>query len=230
MILVNLILLFLSLKGLWGTLATFSIVIFSSAVAMGLFGWPSPQITPTTLMASIMIMTLAIADCIHILMTYYQQLAKGQTKQNSMIESIRINFQPVLLTSVTTAMGFLTLNFSDSPPFHDLGNIVCFGVLGAFVFALFYLPALMMLLPSKEVSEDFGENPKMKKISDFLVNKRKGLLYRVTALIAVLVAFVPTNEFDDRTIEYFDWSVKFRADSERINETLTCVQSVNYSL
>ena len=230
MILVILILLFLSLKGLWGTLATFSIVIFSSAVAMGLFGWPSPQITPTTLMAPIMIMTLAIADCIHILMTYYQQLAKGHTKQNSMIESIRINFQPVLLTSVTTAMGFLTLNFSDSPPFHDLGNIVCIGVLGAFVFALFYLPALMMLLPSKKVSEDFGENPKMKKISDFVVNKRKGLLYGMTALIVVLVAFVPTNEFDDSTIEYFDWSVKFRADSERINEALTGVQSVNYSL
>jgi predicted RND superfamily exporter protein len=230
MILVILVLLFISLRGLWGALATFSIVIFSSAVAMGLFGWPSPQITPTILTAPIMIMTLAIADCIHILMTYYQRLSKGDTKQNAMIESIRINFQPVLLTSVTTAMGFLTLNFSDSPPFHDLGNIVCIGVLGAFVFALFYLPALMMLLPSKEVSKDFGENATMKKVSEFVINKRKGLLYGMSALIIVLVALVPTNEFDDSTIEYFDWSVKFRSDSEKINEALTGVQSVNYSL
>ena len=230
MILVILVLLFLSLKGPWGTLATFSIVIFSSAVAMGLFGWPSPQITPTTLTAPIMIMTLAIADCIHILMTYYQRLANGDKKQAAMIESIRINFQPVLLTSVTTAMGFLTLNFSDSPPFHDLGNIVCIGVLGAFVFALFYLPALMMLLPSKKVSEDFGENKKMTKVSNFVVEKRKGLLFGMAGLIIVLVSLVPTNEFDDSTIEYFDWSVKFRSDSERINEALTGVQSVNYSL
>ncbi len=230
MILVILVLLFLSLRGLWGTLATFSIVIFSSAIAMGLFGWPGPQITPTTLTAPVMIMTLAIADCIHILMTYYQRLANGDDKQGAMIESIRINFQPVLLTSVTTALGFLTLNFSDSPPFHDLGNIVSIGVLGAFFFALFYLPALMMLLPSKKVSSEFGENKTMKRVSDFVVKQRKALFYGMAALIIVLVSFVPTNEFDDSTIEYFDWSIKFRSDSEKINDTLTGVQSVNYSL
>lgn len=230
MIVAILILLFLSLKGLWGTLATFSIVIFSSATAMGLFGWPSPQITPTTLMAPIMIMTLAIADCIHILMSYYQRLANGDTKQNAMIESIRINFQPILLTSVTTALGFLTLNFSDSPPFHDLGNIVCIGVMAAFVFALFYLPSLMMLLPSKKVSTEFGESKSMAKVSSFVIEKRKILLVSMASIIIVLVALVPSNEFDDSTIEYFDWSIKFRSDSEKINDNLTGVQSVNYSL
>jgi len=49
MILLILVLLFFSLKGMWGTLATFSIVVFSSTIAMGLFGWPGPEVTPTTL-------------------------------------------------------------------------------------------------------------------------------------------------------------------------------------
>lgn len=230
MIILILVLLFFSLKGMWGTLATFSIVVFSGAVAMGLFGWPSPEVTPTTLSAPVMIMTLAIADCIHILMSYYHGIAKGESKQAAMVESIRINFQPVLLTSVTTAIGFLTLNFSDAPPFHDLGNIVCIGVLAAFVLAIFYLPGLMMLLPSKKVSQSFGENTKMQKLSDFVVRNSRTLLMSLSVVIVSLIALIPLNELDDNTIEYFDWSIKFRSDSETIADTLTGVQSMNYSL
>lgn len=230
MIVLILILLFITLKGMWGTLATFSVVVFSSALAMGLFGWPGPEVTPTTLSAPVMIMTLAIADCIHILMSYYHGLAKGDSKQAAMVESIRINFQPILLTSLTTAIGFLTLNFSDAPPFHDLGNIVCIGVLAAFLLAIVYLPAVMMLLPGKKVSESFAENKMMDRLSNFVLNNRVRLLNSMAIIIIGLTALVPLNELDDNTIEYFDWSIKFRADSERINEVLTGVQSINYSL
>lgn len=230
MILLILVLLFFSLKGMWGMLATFSIVVFSSVIAMGLFGWPGPEVTPTTLSAPVMIMTLAIADCIHILMSYYHGIAKGQAKQSAMVESIRINFQPVLLTSVTTAIGFLTLNFSDAPPFHDLGNIVCIGVLAAFALAIIFLPALMMLLPSKKVSKSFGENKKMQVLSNFVVKYFRSLLVSFSVIIVVLIALIPLNELDDNTIEYFDWSIKFRSDSEMIADKLTGVQSMNYSL
>ena len=230
MILLILVLLFFSLKGMWGTLATFSIVVFSSAIAMGVFGWPGPEVTPTTLSAPVMIMTLAIADCIHILMSFYHGIAKGDSKQAAMVESIRINFQPVLLTSLTTAIGFLTLNFSDAPPFHDLGNIVCIGVLAAFILAIFFLPALMMLLPSKKVSESFNENKKMQMLSDFVIKNYRSLLVCFTIAIIGLIALIPLNELDDNTIEYFDWSIKFRSDSEMIADTLTGVQSMNYSL
>lgn len=230
MIVMILVLLFLSLKGLWGTIATFAIVLFSGGVAMGLFGWPGPQVTPTTLSAPVMIMTLAIADCIHILMSYYHGIAKGDSKQAAMVESIRINFQPVLLTSVTTAIGFLTLNFSDAPPFHDMGNIVCIGVLTAFALAIFYLPAQMMLLPSKKVSEEFGENKRMAALSDFVIKHNKTLLISMTIIIVGLIALVPQNQFNDNAIEYFDESIKFRADSETINDRLTGVRDINYSL
>ena len=230
MIFLILALLFITLKGLWGALSTFSIVIFSSMIAMGLFGWTGPSITPIVFTAPVMIMTLAIADCIHILMSYYKGLSHGETKQNAMVESIRINFQPVLLTSVTTAIGFLTLNFSDSPPFRDLGNIVSIGVLAAFVLAIVYLPALMMLLPGKKVSSSFKESRSMEWVSNFVIKNSPRLLIIFSVVIITLVALIPQNELDDNTIEYFDWSIKFRSDSEKIAETLTGVQSINYSI
>jgi len=230
MIVLILVLLFFSLKGMWGTLSTFSIVVFSSAVGMGLFGWSGPEVTPTTLAAPVMIMTLAIADCIHILMSYYHGLAKGQLKREAMVESIRINFQPVFLTSATTAIGFLTLNFSDAPPFHDVGNIVSIGVTAAFFLAIFFLPALMVLLPVKKVAAEFKQSNRMKSISDFVIKQRHKLFYGVSVVIILVLAAIPLNELNDNTIEYFDWSVQFRADSEKIGEVLTGVQTINYNL
>lgn len=230
MIVIILVLLFLSLKGFWGTFATFSIVIFSSLIALGLYGWPGVAVTAVTFCAPIMIMTLAIADCIHILMTYYQSMAKGLSKEDAMVESVRINFQPVFLTSITTAIGFLSLNFSDSPPFHGLGNIVCIGVIAAFFLALFYLPSLMMLLPSKNAEHKHAEQPFMQALAAFVIKHKLSLLVFMSTLIITLLALVPFNKLDDNVIDYFDWSVKFRADTEKVSEKLTGVQMINYSL
>ena len=102
MILLILVLLFFSLKGMWGTLATFSIVVFSSTIAMGLFGWPGPEVTPTTLSAPVMIMTLAIADSIHILVTMLGLYRSGHSKHEAITESVRLNMVPVTMTSLTT--------------------------------------------------------------------------------------------------------------------------------
>lgn len=230
MILLILVFLFITLRGMWGTLATFSVVVFSSAFAMGAFGWPGPEVTPTTLSAPVMIMTLAIADCVHILMSYYHGLAKGMSKQESILESMRINAQPVFLTSITTVIGFLTLNFSDAPPFRDLGNIVAIGVGAAYLLAVIFLPAIMMLLPGKKVAESYKENRWMTVLGNFVVTRKNQLFWGMSVLIVVLIALVPFNEMDDNTIEYFDWSIEFRRDSETINDVLTGVQSLNYNL
>jgi len=48
-------------------------------------------------------------------------------RQEAIIESLKQNLKPVFLTSFTTIIGFLSINFSDTPPLHDLGNITAVG-------------------------------------------------------------------------------------------------------
>ena len=73
----------------------------------------------------------------------------GMDKAAAVKESLRINFHPIFLTSLTTVVGFLSLNFSDVPPFRDLGNITSMGVAYAFVLSVLFLPALTLILPFK---------------------------------------------------------------------------------
>ena len=66
-------------------------------------------------------------------------MRQGLGKKEAIRESLRINALPVTITSLTTVVGFLGLNFSDAPPFHDLGNITAMGITAAWGYSMTFL-------------------------------------------------------------------------------------------
>ena len=120
--------LLLLLHSFTATLATFLVIVFTIVAAMGLAGWLGIPLTPPSASAPTIILTLAVADCVHVLISFLHDMRRGLEKTAAIIDSLRINLQPVFLTTVTTAIGFMSMNFSEAPPFRDLGNIVAMGV------------------------------------------------------------------------------------------------------
>ena len=94
-------------------------------------------------------MTLAIADSIYVLVTLLKGMQSGLSKNDAIVESLRVNMTPVFLTSLSTVIGFLSMNFSDVPPFNHLGNITAAGVMAAFLLSILFLPALVAVLPMR---------------------------------------------------------------------------------
>ena len=134
MFLVVIIIIGVMLRTISGTVATVLIIIMSIASTMGLAGWLGFYLSGPSASAPTMILTLAVADCIHILTSMFYEMRHGADKRTAIAKSLKVNLQPIFLTSITTAIGFLSMNFSDSPPFRDLGNLVAMGVMLAFVF------------------------------------------------------------------------------------------------
>ena len=221
--------LLLLLRGVSGTIATFIMIIFSIMTAMGLAGWSGILLSPPVMSAPIMILTMAIADAVHLLVTMRHELAIGMDKNNAMVESMRINFRPIFVTSLTTVLGFLSLNFSDAPPFHDLGNIAAIGVAAAFIYSITFLPAIVSILPATGKREVAGKQI-MTKFGEFVIARQKALLIGNTLVIIVLACFVPLNELNDKFVEYFDKTIDFRVDSDYASEHLTGVYYIDYAL
>jgi predicted RND superfamily exporter protein len=221
-----------SLRSVAGTITTIVIVTFSTLVAMGLAGWFGTGMTPPSAQAPTIIMTLAIADSIHILVSLLREMRAGKTKIKAIKESLRVNFQPVLLTTISTIIGFLTMNFSDVPPFNHLGNITSAGVAAAFLFSVIFLPALMAILPLKvKRKEEKKQNSKIVDgIADFVVKRRTPLFYGGIVTAIFIAAFIFTNELDDSFVEYFDESVQFRTDTDYTTENLTGIYQVQFSI
>ena len=210
--------------------ATVLVVLLSILAAMGTAGWLGIKLTPPSASAPTLILTLAVADCVHFLVTFYQNMRKGMERQAAVIESLRINFSPIFLTSVTTAVGFLSLNFSDAPPFRDLGNITAMGVMFAFILAVTFLPALSAVLPAKGKVRDANKATLMDGLANFVISFRRPLFWGMGAIMIALAVIAPKNELNDVFVHYFDESVPFRAEVDEITDKLSGLYIVDFSV
>ena len=237
-------------RGLGGTFATMLVVALSIATAMGLGGWVGFPLTPPSAAAPTIVLTVAIANCVHVLVTLlhclqagasrtlgergagvaHRHTRTGEPKRAAIVESLRVNLQPIFLASLTTALGFLSMNFSDVPPFRHLGTMVAFGVGAAFVLSVTFLPALLSLLPVRVRATGHRDDPVMARVAEFVVRRRTGLLWGSALVAVALVASIPRNELNDVFVHYFDDTIEFRRDADFTVERLTGLYTMEYSL
>ena len=237
-------------RGLGPMVATMLVVALSIVTAIGLGGWVGLPLTTPSAAAPVIVLTVAIANCVHVIMTLRHAMQAeasrtldergsgalerrtrtGELKRSAIAESLRINLQPVFLASLTTALGFLSMNFSDVPPFRHLGTFVAFGVGAAFVLSVTFLPAVLSLLPLRVRARGHRHDAAMVKLAAFVVRRRRGLLWGSALVVVVLVASISRNELNDVFLHYFDESVEFRRDADFTVENLTGLYTMEYSL
>lgn len=230
MFVIILLLVGLFLRVIGGTMATFAVIFMSIASALGIAGSIGMVLSPPVVSAPTMIMTIAVAHCVHLISNYLQSLRKGCDREQAVRESLRINMQPVFITSLTTAIGFLSMNFSDAPPFRDLGNLVATGVVTGYVLSVTFLPAMLLVMPAPKVRAESYTSRVMDRLADFVIAQRTRLLWIGGVCVVVLVSFIPSNELNDTFVEYFDESVQFRVDSDYATKHLTGIYSLEYSV
>ncbi|MCP4076226.1 MAG: MMPL family transporter [Gammaproteobacteria bacterium] len=230
MFLVFIVVLFFWVKGFSGTFTTLLVIVFSIVGAMGAAGWMGIALTPPSFSAIMIIPTMSIAHSVHILMNFIIAIHQGESRHEAMVDSLRINMQPVFLTTVTTAIGFLSMNFSDAPPFRDLGNIVAIGVVVAYVLSITFLPAMMMILPVKEQIVDTRTSRFMMMLAEFVISRRKLVLVGMSLFILMLISFVPSNELNDEFTKYFSPEIEFRRDADFASDNLSGLYLIDYSI
>jgi predicted RND superfamily exporter protein len=223
---------FLSLRSLSATFATLTVIILSTMVALGSGGFMAVQLTPISLTAPTIVLTLAIADSIHILISMRDLMSTGVEKSKALVEAIRINFLAVTITSITTIVGFLALNFSDSPPFHHLGNMTASGIAGAWALSLFLLPALVCVLPMKvkPSSVHLTNDSIFSKLANFIIARPIKILVVTGSIALALSVMAFTNQLNDVWTKYFDETIKFRTDTDFAIENLGAFYPVEFSI
>ncbi|MDH3369794.1 MAG: MMPL family transporter [Gammaproteobacteria bacterium] len=224
------IIIFLTVRSLSGTIGALLVIVFSIVTTLGLVGWLDIKLTPPTASSPTVILTLAVADSIHILLTLFHLVRQGQDKDSAIIESMRINGPPVFLTSFTTVIGFLSMNFSEVPPFRDLGNIVAIGITAAWVYSVLFLPAFMAAVPVRLGPARERAWRAMEGFAGFVIRRRRPLLWGSLAVALGLLAFIPRNVFNDQFVKYFDESVEFRRATDFVQDNLSGMYQVHYSL
>ena len=220
----------LLLRSVMGTLAIVVTILFILGTALGIAGWLGTVFSPTNSGVPIIIMAISVANSVHVVTATLLGMGDGLEKNASIAASLRSIVWPVFLTSLTTAIGFLSLNTSDSPPFHILGNLVALGVACSFFYSLTLLPALLSMLPLRAPRRRAEKTAAFDRLGDFVVERRGFLLAFVAIVTILLITGIPRNELTERWVHYFDERYQFRRDTDFVFENLTGLDSLEYSL
>jgi len=235
-VLIPIMLLFLAItmvlvtRSLSASLAAMVVVVLSAATGMGLGGWLGYDISGPSGHAPTLILTIAVVDTIHLLITLRFLMQRGMDKQEAIAESMRINWQPVFLTSLTTVIGFLCLNFADAPPFRALGVISAMGAAAAWIYTITLLPALMSVLPFSPGKQKESNTWSMDGLANFVIRHRKFLLPAMTAIIVACCLLLTRLEIDDDMATFMSKGTEFREANDFAIEHLAGNYVLEYSI
>ena len=215
------------------TIAILLLTVLAILSGLGLATWLGIPLTGPSSSAPIIISAIVVANTVHIMAILLKKMGEGESKFEAIASTVKVNFQPVALTSLTTIIGFLCLNASDVPPYRFLGTTAALGVAASLFLTFLFLPALLSIMPIRvkaragqaDVSSDFWAS-----FADFVVTRRKGLILICIVFAIVLSPLAFNNKVDDRLLRYFDEEVPIRANSEFAMEHLAPFYAVSYGI
>ena len=222
--------LWLLLRTFSGVFATVVVIITAITTTMGLAGWMGYFLSTATVNVPTVVMTLAVADCVHVVSSMLFAMREGKSKREAIEHSMSLNLMPIFVTSATTAIGFLTLNFSNVPVLADLGNLTALGVLLAFAFSVTLLPAMLALLPMKAVAAYEGDTSVMAKLADWVTARHRKILPFTLVVIAGAVYFAMQNTINDVPTEYFDQTTEFRQSTNFQEAHISGMSTMDFAL
>lgn len=230
MFLTVIVIMWLLLRTFVGTLATLIVIITSIVATLGLAGWTGIFLSTATVNVPTMVMTLAVADCIHVISTMLFRMRQGASKSVALVDSIHLNKMPIFVTSATTAIGFLTLNFAEVPILADLGNLTATGVMLACIFSLTLLPAMIMVLPMRQVKQAEVGAGKTEKFGEWVITHHKKLLPITLIVTLITIGFAFNNQLNDVPTDYFDDSTAFRQSTNFQQDNLSGMTTIDFAI
>ncbi|MBT4793096.1 MAG: MMPL family transporter [Halobacteriovoraceae bacterium] len=193
-----------------GIILPYTVVTPSIIVMMSTLGFQGYTINTLTVIAPTILLTVALADAIHILTSFFLKFNQGEDTKVALTYSLIKNFWPTLLTSLTTAVGFYSFTSSVIPPLAQLGMIVGHGIIIAWFFTYFFMAPLILIKKlkkknSKSILNMTANEDLSLKITSFISrNKGKIVLSSLIILISLGLTSLKNTVDMDPFKQFYD--------------------------
>jgi len=222
-LLASMILLLLLFRRVSGSLIPIGVVVFTFLTVLAVQVLLGYKLNNFTANLPVFVVAIGIADAVHIYSVWLIHKREGMENELAVFESMKKNFLPIFLTSLTTAIGFATLTISQVIPILTLGIATASGAVLAFIISVLWMPALLLLL-KKPMKAHVVEATKSKEplgYGRFIVNNAKKIVWITTGVFVLLSIGLFQVKVDSNTIRYFDKTVEIRKSTEFMMKNLT---------
>ncbi|MCP4911909.1 MAG: MMPL family transporter [Oligoflexia bacterium] len=206
-----LVLIYFSFKSFYVLLLIMFEIGFTIIYSLGFAGWIGINFSMILSMVPCIIAAVALADSVHIFGSYKYNMVEGDYPKVALKKALKDNIRPTLLTTFSTAFGFIGLSASELKPIHDLGIVAGFGVIAAW-FTSYFLVAPLLNLKAVELEKT--------KLFSFVVSMdwvKKNATSILTLAIFLLSFggyFAFKNEVNSNIIKYFSKDSEIRMANE----------------
>lgn len=191
--------LYASFRWTWGVLIPFAVVALSVLWVLGLMAISHVPLTVVSFVLPVLLMAIGIADGIHVLSRYHEALRDHSDKRQAILDTMSAMKRPVVLTSLTTAIGFLSLLYAYMIPQRTFGLFTAIGILIAMILSLLLIPAILRLVKSP-VPRKVAQHRLMGTMLGALVGRaihyRRIILASTLVLSLVFAAGIPLLQIE----------------------------------
>jgi len=171
-------------RRLWLGLAPLIGVLFATIWAVGLLLNQGAVFNILSILAPTLILVIGVADGIHLVNRYREELASDEDREAAMGRTVRHLSLACFLTTFTTAAGFVSLTVADTAVIRDFGQQVAVGVMVTFFALMMVVPTLLAWIPVEKVGrpEDVLEHPIYDKLAGLVSTHPKRILFITLSL------------------------------------------------
>ena len=199
------IILVVQLRNLAAVAMSLMVVVVAAVSAVGLTGWLGIEINAITGALPQILITIAVADSVHVLATFTRACRWAETPHQAARYALVKNFVPTIITSVTTTAGFLSFAASPIKPIAGLGLVAGLATAVTWLFTYLMVGGLLFLVPFRirPVTARADINGGRRRFGELLARHRTAVLLGWSALSLAAVVISTQNRVDADPIRYF---------------------------
>lgn len=228
------LILWFSFRTSWGVWVPLLVVGLSAVWLISLMDLSGKYMDPLSTLLPIILFVVGVSDIVHILSKYLEELRWGRPK----IEAIKTSFKEVgmatFLTSITTAIGFLTLLTANVLPLQEFGVFMSIGVIIAFILAFSLLPSVLILRKKPPLSKQKHNRlfwyPMMSKLFAFVVDRRREILWAGLGVLILSGIGISLIRVDNHLLQDLAEDDPFRQDFEYFGEHFAGIRPFEMAL
>ncbi len=217
--------LWISFRMFKGIIMPVAVVVFSLVMTLALMVLFKVPMNIVSTMLPVFIISIGVADGIHMFSEFRDHVMEGAGRVEAVRKTVRELSLPVIMTSLTTASAFLALSATRIVQIRHFGLFTAAGVIIAMILSLFFIPALLLVLPgfgakpgkAKQSKADAYFTAALKSISLRVVKKAKPVLITACLVMALAVYGALQVKVDNNPVRYHHPKSELVVSTEKIN-------------
>ena len=209
-------------------LAPMIVAMVTVVITMGLLIGLGFTVHIMSSMIPIFLMPIAVVDSVHILSEFADHYDPEKEVKQSIERVVQHLYKPMLFTSLTTSVGFLSLLLTPIPPVQVFGAFVACGVLLAFLVTIFFIPAYVVRMKPESLANlvrlragGDADTPLariLRATGHFAFGSGKLITVITLGVLAVSVAGVMQIQINDNPVRWFKDTHRIRVADQVLNE------------